>query len=75
VDLDGRRVRFHGCPVQHLEGADVGRWLSAYRWLNRWNVTPGHWGVPPERIDPRFGDAMELIDNEIARQREEARGK
>jgi len=71
----GQTVRFTGCPVKHLDGAHVGRYLSWYRWLNRWNVTPGAWGIPPERIDPRFPVVVEIIDNELARQREEERAK
>lgn len=36
-------------------------WLSLYGWLDNWHTTPMQMGLPIEKLDPRFFEAMELI--------------
>lgn len=64
------KLFFPGCPMSHLD-TDINTWISSYRWL-KMGKTPMEMGiVPADEMDPRWFDAMELIDNELARIQEE----
>lgn len=58
---------FEGCPAIHINDAEVAKWLTWYRWLQKWSKTPADFGVPHDRLDPRYPDAMLLIDTVRAR--------
>jgi hypothetical protein len=46
------------------------KWIRLYRWLNEWKTTPMQMGVPVDRVDPVFFEAMELISDTYALQTE-----
>ncbi len=41
--------------------------LSLYNWLDKWGKTPTEMGVPLERLDPRYWDAMQLLRVEYSK--------
>ena len=62
VQVDGRIMRFDGCPVHHTSTAEIGMWLESFIWLERWHMTPVSMGlVSHDRLDPRYFDVMRLI--------------
>lgn len=68
------RRYFPGCPMSYIT-PDVNRWMSSYRWL-KMGKTPVELGiVSPDEMDPRWYQAMELIDSEIARIQEDSMPK
>jgi hypothetical protein len=68
------RIFFPGCPVSHISH-EIGGWLSGYRWL-KMGKTPMELGlITTDELDPRWFDAMEMIDAEVARIREEQMSK
>lgn len=62
VNVYGRMVRFEGCPISHIKAEEIGVWLEAYVWLDRWHLTPMSMGVlTVDRLDPRYFDVMRFI--------------
>lgn len=58
----GREIMMPGCPKRHMD-EETGMWLGLYRWLATWKKTPTEMGlVTPETLDPRYFEAMELIN-------------
>jgi hypothetical protein len=50
----------------------VDGWIESYHWLNKFGKTPVELGlVAAEEMDPRWFEAVMLIEGEIARLRQE----
>lgn len=72
IGYGDERVFFPGCPVKYVTEQEISSYLASYRWL-KMGKTPMEMGiVPASEMDPRWFDAMELIDQELARIQEEA---
>ncbi len=66
VQVNGRAVRFDGCPISHIDPESVGMWLDLYHWLSEWQLTPVSMGVVTmDRLDPRYFDVMRLISTAL----------
>lgn len=66
------RVFFPGCPVQYVTDPEITSYMSSYRWL-KMGKTPIELGlIDASEMDPRWYDAMSLIDSELARIQEES---
>jgi hypothetical protein len=63
----GLEVVFAGCPADHISDRELAKWFTWYRWLRDWSKTPADFGVPYDRLDPRYPDAMLLIDSTHAK--------
>jgi hypothetical protein len=64
VEVQGyeKPMIFVGCPAKHLADGETSMWLGLYRWLSRHHKTPADMGVPIHRMDPRYFDAMDMVD-------------
>lgn len=62
----GERRYLPGCPAKHVD-AQTQEWFSSYRWF-KMGKTPVELGfITFDEWDPRWFEAMELIESEIAR--------
>lgn len=67
----GRRIEYPGCPARHLDPR-VSAWIEGYHWLNKFGKTPVELGLlTAGEMDPRWYEAVMLIDGEIARIQQE----
>lgn len=60
--MPGRNaVTFAGCPAKHIADVDA-VWFAAYKAWKYWNKTPPEMGLSLDRLDPRYWEAIEVIE-------------
>lgn len=60
--LEDEPLVFDGCPARHIDDPDIGMWISMYKWLNVHGKMPSDFGIPIKRLDPRYFEAMDLVE-------------
>lgn len=69
--MAGKRLWYPGCPARHLDPR-VGGWIESYHWLSKFGKTPVELGLlAADEMDPRWYEAVMLIEGEIARLQQE----